>query len=64
MKINCLGCGKKQFELDPPDVETLKIITFICSECGEHTSIGERQGGGIVVAVDMHGKEAVKKVPS
>jgi hypothetical protein len=56
MTISCLSCGKREFHINPADVETAKVITFVCPECGEYTAVSERKGGGIIVAVDDHSK--------
>lgn len=56
MNVKCMGCGQKEFVVDAPSVEIVKVISFICPECGEYTSVQERPGGGIVVAIDKHSK--------
>lgn len=56
MKISCIGCGRREFDINPAEVELAKIVTFVCPECGEYTAVSQRKGGGIIVAVDEHGK--------
>lgn len=57
MQIKCLGCGQREFSVDVPSVESAKVITFICPDCGECTAVEERPGGGVVVTVDRSLKE-------
>lgn len=52
MTITCMGCGERNFTVNPADVEQIGIITFICEMCGKTTGVQRHDGGGICVSIE------------
>jgi len=56
MKIKCFGCGEFEFEIDVAlsQLRGAPIVALTCPKCGNSTSIQERPGGGLEIALDKH----------
>ncbi len=56
MKITCLNCKRFEFEIDisSAEIQSAPVVALTCPECGKSTSIQERPGGGIEIALDKH----------
>jgi hypothetical protein len=56
VKISCLSCKQFDFEIDVStmEIESAPVIALTCPQCGKSTSIQERPGGGIEIALDKH----------
>ncbi len=57
VRVTCIGCNRREFEVLVVDVENAKIITFMCPECGEYTAVSERPGGGVMIGRDAYALE-------
>lgn len=57
MKVSCIGCGNRNWEIDVNDLTHVKVITFVCPECNEFTAVAERSGGGVLIAKDQHAQK-------
>ena len=51
MRITCMQCGKRRFEVKPADVENVGSISFVCSSCGKTTAVEMNDCGGVTVGL-------------
>ena len=56
MIIKCLNCKQYEFDINISsfEVENTKVVSLKCPECGKATGIEERDGGGVIIAIDKH----------
>ena len=53
MTISCIGCTRKEFIVNPADIDEIGIVSFVCPSCGVTTAVHRRDGGGYVVGQDQ-----------
>jgi len=54
--FSCIKCGKSLFTFDLASITNglTPVATFVCPECGHYTAIQKRDGGGVLIATDLH----------